>query len=67
LNLVIVNGSVNIEDLSTENVDSVWEKYFSHCIQRNFRRNFKDFATAYDLELGLAGARREPNKGKMRI
>jgi hypothetical protein len=65
----IVNGYVNIEDLSLENINSVQAWYFTHhcTTQRIFRCNFKYFAAAFDLELGLARARQESSKGKMRV
>jgi len=64
----MVGSYVDIEDLSMENINSVQAQYFTHCTkQHNFWRNFKDFAAAFDLKLGLAGARQEPNKGKMHI
>jgi hypothetical protein len=67
LHQLIVNGNAHIKDLSTENIYSIQAWYFTHCTQRNFRRNFKDFAAAFNLKLGLAGARGEPNEGKMHI
>ena len=59
LHQLIVDGDVDIEDLSFKNIDAVQARYFPHRQQRNFRRNFKDFASAFDLKLALAGARRQ--------
>ena len=33
---LIVDGDVNIEDLSLENIDAVHARYFPHRQQRNF-------------------------------
>jgi hypothetical protein len=57
LHQLIAKGKVNIKDLPMKNIDSIQKKHFSHCTQCNFRRNFKDFAAAFNLKLGLAGAR----------
>ena len=59
----IRTGAVDIEDLSYENIDAVQAQYFPHRTVRNFRRNFKDFSSAFDLEEILSGARR----GMMRV
>ncbi len=67
LHQLIAEGSVNIKDPSMTNIDSIQKQHFGHCTQQNFWRNFKDFTAAYELKLGLAGARQEPNKGKMRV
>jgi hypothetical protein len=57
LHQLVAEGRVDIKDLSTENINSVQKKHFAHCTQQNFRRNFKDFATTNNLNLGLAGVR----------
>ena len=69
LHQLVVNGNVDIEDLSFENIDAVQARYFPHRQQRNFRRNFKDFAAAFDLEQALSGARRQAagQEGKLRV
>ena len=68
LHSLIIEGKVNIEDVTYDNIDSVHAKYFPERQQRNFRRNFKDFAAAFDLETALAGARREEaEQGEMRV
>jgi hypothetical protein len=68
LHQLIVDGDVDIEDLSFENIDAVHARYFPHRQQRNFRRNFKDFASAFDLERALSGARRQAaEQGKLRV
>ena len=68
LHQLIVNGDVNIEDPSFENIDAVHARYFPHQQQRNFRRNFKDFASAFNLEQALSGARRQAaEQGELRV
>jgi hypothetical protein len=57
LHQLIVDGDVDIKDLSFENIDAVHARYFPHPQQRNFRCNFKDFASAFDIEQALSGAR----------
>jgi hypothetical protein len=58
LHELVRDGIVEIEDLSYQNIDAVQAEYFPHRTVRNFRRNFKDFSGAFDLEKGLIGARR---------
>ena len=68
LHTLVIEGKVDIEDLTYENIDNVHQRWFPERQQRNFRRNFKDFASAFDLETALAGARRqEAEQGKTRI
>jgi len=68
LHQLIVNGDVDIEDLSFENIDAVHARYFPRRQQRNFRRNFKDFASAFDLKRALSGARRQATEqGELRV
>jgi hypothetical protein len=58
---LLVDGNINIKGLSTENINSVHAEYFTHRTQCKFWRNFKNFAAAHNLKLGLAGERQEPN------
>ena len=68
LHSLVIEGKVNIEDVTYENIDRVHAQYFPERQQRNFRRNFKDFAAAFDLETALAGARREEaEQGETRV
>jgi hypothetical protein len=68
LHELIVDGDVDIEDLFFDNIDAVHARYFPHRQQCNFRRNFKDFASAVDLKQALSGARRQASEeGKLRI
>ena len=64
---LIVDGKVDIEDHSHENIDAVHERWFSTHLKRNFRRNFKDYAASFDLKRALAGARRQEARGKIRV
>ncbi len=67
LHQLIVDGKVDIEDLSFENIDDVNALYFPHRQRRNFRCNFKDFASSFDLDQELSGARLQAAKGKLRV
>jgi hypothetical protein len=69
LHELIVDGDVDIEDLSFENIDAVHARYFPHPQQRNFGRNFKDFASAFDLKQARSGAMRQAagQEGKLRV
>ena len=64
LHTLVLEGKVDIEDQSYDNIDDVQQRFFPDRQKRNFRRNFKDFASAFDLESALAGARRQ---GKARV
>ena len=57
LHTLIVEGKVDIEDTSFANIDSVQARFFPHRTVRNFRRNFKDFSSAFNLDTELDGAR----------
>ena len=64
---LIQAGLVDIEDLSLENIEAVRQEHFRHRSVKNFRRNFKDFSAAFDLEAEYSGARRnEGGEGKLR-
>ncbi len=58
LRKLVLDGNVDIEDLSYQNIDAVQERYFPHRTVRNCWRNFKDYSGAFDLERELSGARR---------
>jgi hypothetical protein len=62
LHKLVVDGHVDIEDLTFDNIDRVREQYFPHRDRINFRRNFASFATSFDLEAGVEGARRAINE-----
>jgi hypothetical protein len=57
LSKLILEGLVDITDTSLPNIDAIQEEYFPHRKRKNFHRNFRDFAAAWDLEETLKGAR----------
>jgi hypothetical protein len=59
LSKLILEGLVDITDTSIPNIDAIQEQYFPHRKRKNFHRNFRDFAAAWDLEESLKGARSE--------
>ncbi len=64
LHTLVLEGKVDIEDQSYDNIDGIQERWFPDRQKRNFRQNFKDFASAFDLKSALAGAQRQ---GKTRF
>ena len=54
---------IDITDTSYQNIEQVRDLHFWHCDKKNFRRNFRDYSAAWDLEIEYSGARR--NGGKM--
>jgi len=54
---LVEDGDINISDTSLEYTASVHSDYFSHHDLRNFRRNYRTFSAACDLEAEYAGAR----------
>ncbi len=70
LHALIIQGKVDIEDTSFRNIDSIQARYFPHRTVRNFRRNFKDFSLAFNLDKELDGARvraAQYEEGKMSV
>ena len=57
LSKLILEGLVDITVTSLPNIDAIQEEYFPHRKRKNFHRNFRDFAAAWDLEETLKGAR----------
>ncbi len=57
LSRLIEDGDVDINDTSTTNIDRVGAAHFSHR-EKNFRRNFRDFAASFSVESEYSGARR---------
>jgi len=55
---------IDITDTTHQNIEEVRDLHFRHCNKRNFRRNFRDYLAAWDLEIEYSGGRR--NGGKMR-
>jgi hypothetical protein len=66
LNDLINRQQIDITDTSLDNIERVRAAHFRHRDKRNFRRNFRDFAAAWDLEIEYSGARRRESGGKMR-
>lgn len=54
---LVLEGHVDITNTSIPNIDAIQEQYFPHRVRKNFHRNFRDFAAAWDLEEELKGAR----------
>ena len=54
---------IDITDTSLQNIEQVRDLHFRHRDKKNFRRNFRDYSAAWDLEIEYSGARR--NGGKM--
>ncbi len=55
---LVINGDINIKDVSNPYIDSVRVEYFMHRVKKNFRRNYREFSAAWDLEAAYSGARR---------
>ena len=64
---LIEEGEVDITNLTAAYIDTVRSDFFSHRDKSNFRRNFRDFAAAWDLEAEYSGARRQESAGKSRV
>ncbi len=54
---------VDITDTSHQNIEQVRDLHFHHRNKQNFRRDFRDYSAAWDLEIEYSGAR--CNGGKM--
>jgi hypothetical protein len=61
---LIKEGEVDITNLTTAYIDKVNSDFFPHRDKRNFRRNYRDFAAAWDLEAEYSGARRQESAGE---
>ena len=55
---------VDITDTTYPNINQVRDLHFRHRDKKNFRRNFREYLAAWDLEIEYSGAQR--NGGKMR-
>ena len=66
LNNLINRQLVDITNTTYQNIEQVRLAHFRHRDPKNFRRNFRDFAAAWDLEIEYSGARRRESGGKMR-
>ena len=66
LNDLINRQLVDITNTTYQNIEQVRLAHFRHRDPKNFRRNFRDFAAAWDLEIEYSGAQRRESGGKMR-
>ena len=57
---------IDITDTTPQNIEQVRDLHFRHRDKKNFRRNFRDYSAAWDLEIEYSGARRNEGEGKMR-
>ena len=55
---------INFTDTTPQNIEQVRELHFRHHDKNNFRRNFRDYSAAWDLEIKYSGT--QHNGGKMR-
>jgi hypothetical protein len=46
---------INISDTTHQHIKQVRDLYFWHCDKKKFRRNFRDFLTAWDLKIEYSG------------
>jgi hypothetical protein len=61
----LINGhQIDITDTTLPNIKQVRLAHFRHRDTENFRRNFRDYLAAWDLEVEYSGARH--NGGKLR-
>ena len=63
---LIHRQQINITDTSLNNIEQVRIAHFRHPDPKNFRRNFRDYLAAFDLEVEYSGARRCESGGKLR-
>jgi hypothetical protein len=61
---LIKEGEVDITNLTSAYIDKVNSDFFPHRDKRNFRRNYRDFVAAWDLEAEYSGARRQASAGE---
>jgi outer membrane cobalamin receptor len=55
---------IDITDTTYQNIEQVRDLHFRHRDKKNFRKNFRNYSAAWDLEIEYSGAR--CNRGKMR-
>ena len=58
---------IDLTDTTLPNMDQVRQAHFWHHGLRNFRRNYRDFSSAWDLEIEYSGAGCIGRGGKMMI
>jgi hypothetical protein len=59
---LVHNKDVDIKDLLSNYIGAFGKEYFCHCSKKNFRRNFCNFAAAFNLKAKYCGARRREGK-----
>ena len=65
---LIRDKDADIEDTSIPYIDEVRDQHFLHRERRNFIRNYREFAAAWDTEVALNGERKKAaSKGKLTI
>jgi outer membrane cobalamin receptor len=57
---------IDITDTSQQDIEQVRDLHFRHRDKKNFRKNFRNYSAAWDLEIEYSGARRTEGEGKMR-
>jgi hypothetical protein len=57
---------IDITDTTYPNIDQVRDLHFRHHDKRNFRRNFREYSAAWDLEIEYRYSGAQHNGGKMR-
>ena len=57
---------IDITDTTYQNIEQVRYLRFRHRDKKNFRKNFRNYSAAWDLEIEYSGARRNEGEGKMR-
>jgi hypothetical protein len=57
---------IDITDTTYQNIEQVGDLHFRHHDKKNFRKNFRNYSAAWDLEIESSGARRNEGEGKMR-
>jgi outer membrane cobalamin receptor len=57
---------IDITDTSQQDIEQVRDLHFRHRDKKNFRKNFRNYSAAWDLEIKYSGARRTEGEGKMR-
>ena len=55
---------IDITDTTYQNIEQVRDLHFWHRDKKNFRKNFRNYLAAWDLEIEYSGARRNEGEGK---
>ncbi len=62
---LINTQQIDITNTTLENIEQVRNLHFRHRKSKNFRRNFRDYSAAWDLEIEDSGVQRSEGGGKM--